>query len=753
MSNADAAAPASPALLQTVMRELQAAAGSFCRDESDALVERVTANVGEAAERSLRIDDQEILKASHEALQRGAESFTNLLRQHFASGILKAIESERAPSPAPKPSTGTTQRLELIGMDDMERDVLTVNMVRKLEDYCADTLSPLTLRLCHLKGTENFNLELNPFRPEVFVRSFIGAWEAFDANKSSTRVMMGALDTPNFLPLNALYLELNSLLITRGVMREEKYKIKRTVAPRRGPDSLWTRSHVLPAEEADPSGAIAAYNALLAASGAVGVAAGSAPASGAGSAYHFNPARFLHQVTLLLEHVGATGAGTPAIGDSAAKASASPAALAAPDASLMARLDALLSERAAALAAGPAAAAPVDPLSISEIEELRDAPESLSSNDLDRASIEMVGRVFQFVLDDPAIPTGLKVLIARLQLPALKAALTDRSFFVQDDHPARRLIDTLAHAALYWDESDSTFSEAVGSIVARAGSSTSADAATFAPLVEELERALDAERERHDARIASSIAEAIRAEQRDDARRDVSVRLEGRMAESPIDDDLAEFLRGPWRAYLLECALERDTQPEAWKNALEKTDLLIWSVQPKSSPAESNQLRAALPGLLACLNAGLDRIDYKGAPRLGFFNYLMKRQALTVRRSISVAPAVPGPPFSSAAQQVAEPDQLGEIDMAFDAFGTTAGEALERGQWFALDLGLAQPLKYRLSWVSPKRTQFVFTKFDRGDTLVKSLAEVEALMASGALRVIDDAPLVQRAIAASAGLA
>jgi hypothetical protein len=210
---------------------------------------------------------------------------------------------------------------------------------------------------------------------------------------------------------------------------------------------------------------------------------------------------------------------------------------------------------------------------------------------------------------------------------------------------------------------------------------------------------------------------------------------------------MAQFLRGPWRDYLTECYLERDVRPEPWHEAMEKTEVLIWSVLPKGSRAETNQLRVALPALLACLNAGLDRVGFGDADRLAFLNYLMKRQTQSLRRTAPMAMPLPPAPAAD------EPEESLAIDLPFDHPEATTGSALQRDQWFALDLGLAQPIKYRLSWISPKRTKYVFTSRDGGDPLIKTLAEVEDLLASGALTPVDAVPLVQRAIAASAGVA
>ena len=54
--------------------------------------------------------------------------------------------------------------------------------------------------------------------------------------------------------------------------------------------------------------------------------------------------------------------------------------------------------------------------------------------------------------------------------------------------------------------------------------------------------------------------------------------------------------------------------------------------------------------------------------------------------------------------------------------------------------------RYRLSWVSPKRTRLLFTNRDGFEAFVHSEREVAALLRDGRLGVIDQQPIVARAI-------
>jgi hypothetical protein len=119
-----------------------------------------------------------------------------------------------------------------------------------------------------------------------------------------------------------------------------------------------------------------------------------------------------------------------------------------------------------------------------EREEVQRAPE------LDRGTIDALAEVFDFVFADPAIPIQLKYVIGRLQIPVLKAAMIDRDFFLSGEHPARKLVDALAAAAVGWmpqrGESDPLYA-CIQSTVLKVLSGFDNDLALFRQLLAEFD--------------------------------------------------------------------------------------------------------------------------------------------------------------------------------------------------------------------------------------------------------------------------
>lgn len=77
----------------------------------------------------------------------------------------------------------------------------------------------------------------------------------------------------------------------------------------------------------------------------------------------------------------------------------------------------------------------------------RHAPLEVPVQAADRRSVELVGRLFEAVLDDPRVRQDIALLISRLQGPATRLAMRDPALFDQDRHPLWRFINRLVYAS------------------------------------------------------------------------------------------------------------------------------------------------------------------------------------------------------------------------------------------------------------------------------------------------------------------
>jgi hypothetical protein len=128
-----------------------------------------------------------------------------------------------------------------------------------------------------------------------------------------------------------------------------------------------------------------------------------------------------------------------------AAASAPPPAAPPVDDSMLQVLRQLQAQAWAGLQADAAQASSVPPANM--VLRHRASLEQLASTAVDSRVIDLVGQVFEEVVNDRRVPLEMAREIARLQLAVLRLALKDSEFFATREHPARRLLDRLAALA------------------------------------------------------------------------------------------------------------------------------------------------------------------------------------------------------------------------------------------------------------------------------------------------------------------
>jgi len=77
----------------------------------------------------------------------------------------------------------------------------------------------------------------------------------------------------------------------------------------------------------------------------------------------------------------------------------------------------------------------------------------LDSEDSD--TIDLVGMLFDYIEERAPANGSTQKMLTQLQVPVLRVALRDKSFFTQGSHPARLLLNAIAETGIHWiDDSD-----------------------------------------------------------------------------------------------------------------------------------------------------------------------------------------------------------------------------------------------------------------------------------------------------------
>ena len=261
----------------------------------------------------------------------------------------------------------------------------------------------------------------------------------------------------------------------------------------------------------------------------------------------------------------------------------------------------------------------------------RDELRQASAGAVDHMVIDVIGFMFDQILADPKVPPQLARQIARLQLPVLRAALGDRSFFSSRRHPVRRFINRIASLGAafedFADEGAKSFLAKVRALVLEVveGDFDRIDIyeqklAALEAYTTELAQGSDpAQRE-----AASLLSE------KEDQQRLAELyaqRLAGDLKGLDAPPFLREFIAGVWSQVLLRANEQGGpTGPLAQRLRGVGRELFL-SVQPKATAAHRKAFLGELPKLMQDLTEGMNLIQWPEAQRRTFFGQLMPAHA------------------------------------------------------------------------------------------------------------------------------
>jgi hypothetical protein len=362
------------------------------------------------------------------------------------------------------------------------------------------------------------------------------------------------------------------------------------------------------------------------------------------------------------------------------------------------------------------------------LRSLQQSPVMQAASPLDAVLVDAVATLFDVVFDEATIPDRLKAQIARLQIPVLKAAMLDRNFFSQSNHPVRRMLDAIATLAVHLpdNEAGNARLEAISKTVSHVLETFENDISVFDVAATELE-AMGTQlestlEETVDASLQQDIDQIKQSERAELAPVIVHDFINRALKEQPVVEAVREFVRRDWAQLLTLDYVKEGEQGAHFNSHVETMRELIWSVQPKADMDARLMLVRILPGLLKRLREGVAEIDLPEKLADRFFATLVILHANAVRPNaqpvplpvisaeeiheleVAAAAEEPAPATSAAAAEPAAPDVEDEF--------TQRARALNKGDWVEFHYDDGTFRWARLGWASSIKSTYLFSDQD-----------------------------------------
>ncbi|HXS03304.1 MAG TPA: DUF1631 family protein [Rhodanobacter sp.] len=194
-------------------------------------------------------------------------------------------------------------------------------------------------------------------------------------------------------------------------------------------------------------------------------------------------------------------------------------------------------------------------------------------------TVELVAGLFEQLGQQLQQGGNARSLLSNLQLPVLRVAVADHSFFEKREHPARQLLDTVAAAANDWldgsdDESNRPLASKLEQLVSRANQEPPS-AGLYTTLLADIEHHLALLTRKAQAAERRHVEAAQGRERLDQARHRASELMAERFAQSPPRGLLRALLDRAWSDVLALTLLRHGEDSAAFKAQLAITDQLL----------------------------------------------------------------------------------------------------------------------------------------------------------------------------------
>jgi hypothetical protein len=716
-------------------------------------------------------------------LRRDAWMAYQRFKNRWRDGTVQAWQVALLP-PKRSTSLAVDSKLALLGTEVVENKILASRLAQNLVESAVQEIGDLRKRLKALNGDQELSSR-DIVHPDVLMLPLVEQWEASGLSRDSWPLVSPVIQRHFNEQMKKAYALCNEKLIAKGVLPVIDFGAGGKASVRSTLSGNTERGGVS-APAAEPPRRRAEDRAVDGRPAASGQRMGGNIGSPtAGSGWRTGRVQgVLEQVGRLLGGLfqqesapaGSFVAGSPA-------ASPGHVAYAGPSVPLMAAMaqQPRLSEDyfVPAAAGAPQAGYPVVLERVaSELRQQTTDLKGKAETDNEKAIIELVALMFQSILQEDRIPTGVRVWFARLQMPVLRIALAEPDFFNKLDHPARQLIDHMGSCVLGFDASGISSEELeteIKRVVQVIEQYPDTGDRVYRRVYEEFQAFL----KKHLAKKPSAqkvLGVAEQLEQKETLSIQYTIEMRDQLKDMPVRDEIREFLFKVWAEVLAVSTVRQGGQHEETLLLKKTATDLIWAASAKPNRTDRARVIADLPELLQCLRTGMTLL---GTVRSAQEAHIKIISDTLADAFMSKTQAIADVQIQALAQRLANLDDfvnddgseelpldsenieelLGiettELDVVSDGGGTASAVMMEwarelaLGSWFTLSYN-SQVAQVQYVWRSPLGHLHLFAN-NVGHSYLFQSVRLAAYLQAGMLEPQEDEPLMMRAARSALG--
>jgi len=627
--------------------------------------------------------DQEIFNAKSDSTAREWSETQSLIRDnaqrleryfcgYLAEGFVKFKKRELKTVVGQEEASG---ELSLVGNEELEESISMSSIAQRADTYYAEPIWALNQRMAVLNRGEHVTEQSNPAAPVQFCDSLRKALKVLPLKLNAKLLAYREFDDKLLQLLREVLQDTNTYLKEKGILPHLKYSLPSQSAP----------SSSLSNADSD------AVNH--------GEIKGLSDQNLSPEEYQKNLMQAIQSLQLQQKNEGASTvplAGVPVSSTDLVKALQ------------------VMQQQPVQLPALAAAGEGVAPVDVSSV--LKNLKKQLESDTEDGVidqekmrTIDLVGMLFQYMLNDDNLPDSVKALLSHLHTPFLKVAFSDPAFFEQTEHPARLLLNSLADAGSRWVGNDGTSQhdvyEKIKGVVDKILKEYDNDIKMFTQLLLDFNSHTKNILRRQQLMEKRATEKAQGEEKLRLVKIKVNREIRRRTENKELPSAVLVFLLQPWSDYLSFALLRYGDQSDKWESALQVVDDVLWGVEPKESDQDKKRQYDGHGKLMASIRSGFDTIGFdqtKGDKLLDALEALLK----LAMQSKNIDPA-PAPMRDQLERIAAEKAGTPEVDTdsctAEEARMVESLKMIEFGTWFEFEGGR----RLKVAWYNSRTSHYM----------------------------------------------
>ncbi len=371
----------------------------------------------------------------------------------------------------------------------------------------------------------------------------------------------------------------------------------------------------------------------------------------------------------------------------------------------------------------------------------------------DANTVDFVGMIFRFMLDDEKLNDAVKSMLSHLHTPYLKLALMDKNFLDNNDHPARQLLNSMTAVSIRWvkDDKDRKVLPKIKSTIKAILEDFVDDQSIFGILLEDF-LVFNENLEKRAKMVEKRNTESQQGLERlEISKQRAASEMTNRLEQSNIPTNIGNLLEKTWADFLSFNLLRHGDNSQAWESALKVVDGVVWSVRPSKAAGSKIDFQRRQFALEKTVSEGLKTIGYDKDASATLLNSLREAHELAyheaeknklegARHTIKNVPDehIEDSKKSVSSKEAISPKEPATMDILLTEDQRAMINKLQEiafGTWFEFQNG-ENPYHLKLAWYSRVTSHYMFVDRDGIKQAVKTQIDLAKKLAAGEAQIV-----------------